>query len=473
MSHDPLIGTTLRNRYKITELLGSGGFGNTYLAVDLDLPAQPSCVVKHLKPKNPNPGVMPIAQRLFDSEAQTLYRLGNENNQIPELFAHFEEGGQFYLVQEFVDGHDLTKEIIPGSCKSEQVVFKLLQDILKVLVFVHQNNVIHRDIKPQNLRRRRKDGKIVLIDFGAVKEISAMSVNNQGHQTVAIGTPGYMPAEQQDRRPCFSSDIYALGIICLQALTGLEPDKLPRDFHTGELCCAFFSECTQINPGLKAFLDTMVRYDYRQRYQNATLALEALQPLLNIYQPPITVQTAQTPIATTAQVQTPPQPSLLGRILQALRQLFDGGETNNSQPPTIIPQPTPSAKSWEQPEGQVSLDSAFYVERPPIEADCYETILQPGALIRIKAPRQMGKTSRVWDLSGKQIAVLSGHQGYVYSASFSPDGKRIVTASSGKTARVWRVGGLDDLLTRGCDWLKDYLATHPEEREKLKVCQKK
>ncbi len=180
MSRDPLIGTTLRNRYKITELLGSGGFGNTYLAVDLDLPAQPSCVVKHLKPKNQNPGVMPIAQRLFEGEAQTLYRLGNENNQIPKLFAHFQEGGQFYLFQEFVDGHDLTKEIIPGSCKSEQVVFKLLQDILKVLAFVHQNNVIHRDIKPQNLRRRRKDGKIVLIDFGAVKEISAMSVNNQG-----------------------------------------------------------------------------------------------------------------------------------------------------------------------------------------------------------------------------------------------------------------------------------------------------
>ncbi len=82
-------------------------------------------------------------------------------------------------------------------------------------------------------------------------------------------------------------------------------------------------------------------------------------------------------------------------------------------------------------------------------------------------------TARVWDLSGKQIAVLSGHQAPVNSASFSPDGQRIVTASYDKTARVWRVGGLDDLLTRGCDWLKDYLATHPEEREKLKVCQKK
>ncbi|MBR8834791.1 MAG: AAA-like domain-containing protein [Stigonema ocellatum SAG 48.90 = DSM 106950] len=143
----------------------------------------------------------------------------------------------------------------------------------------------------------------------------------------------------------------------------------------------------------------MVRFDYRQRYQNATLALEALQPLRKIYQisrytSPSLMSTVEENQASQPSFPTPiSQPSLLGRILQALRQLFDGGETSNSQQPNIIPEPTPLTKSWEQPEGQVSLDSAFYVERPPIESDCYETILQSGALIRIKAPRQMGKTS--------------------------------------------------------------------------------
>ncbi len=344
MSQDPLIGRTLRNRYKIIELLGSGGFGYTYKAKDLDLPRQPTCVVKHFKPKNLAPNKMPVAQRLFDSEAQTLYKLGNENNQIPKLCAHFEEDSQFYLVQELIEGHDLTKEIIVGSCKSEQVVFKLLKDILEVLAFVHQNNVIHRDIKPENLRRRLKDGKIVLIDFGAVKEISAMSVNSEGETslTVAIGTPGYMPPEQQACRPRFSSDIYAVGIICFQALTGLETKKLPRDFNTGELCCDLFSECTQINPDFKAVLDTMVRFYYSQRYLDATVALQALEPLLPIYQASTTVQTPltnlsppsqtlQTPNSTTAQSQTvvtsvrtpisssPVQQSFLERILQALQ----------------------------------------------------------------------------------------------------------------------------------------------------------
>ncbi|MGI2907903.1 hypothetical protein [Tolypothrix sp. VBCCA 56010] len=111
MSQFSLIEKTLRNRYRIDQLLGCGGFGDTYVAVDLDLPGQPQCVVKHLKPKNPDPAILAIAKQRFEKEAETLYRLGNENNQIPRLFAHFEENGEFYLVEEFVDGHDLTKEI--------------------------------------------------------------------------------------------------------------------------------------------------------------------------------------------------------------------------------------------------------------------------------------------------------------------------------------------------------------------------
>ncbi|BAY22779.1 serine/threonine protein kinase [Calothrix sp. NIES-2100] len=172
MNEDNLIGTILRNRYSIIDSLGNGAFGKTDLANDLDLPGQPACVVKHLKPIDPKIVVATYAKERFEKEAQTLYRLGNEHNQIPQLFAHFQEHQEFYLVQEFVEGHDLTKEISPSSSKPEKFVFKLLNDILTVLAFVHQQNVIHRDIKPQNLMRRKTDGKIVLIDFGAVKKIS-------------------------------------------------------------------------------------------------------------------------------------------------------------------------------------------------------------------------------------------------------------------------------------------------------------
>ncbi|MBD2411716.1 serine/threonine protein kinase [Nostoc calcicola FACHB-389] len=391
-----LIGVTLRNRYKIFQYLGGGGFGDTYLANDFDLPGQPLCVVKHLKLKNPNPDCVNLAKKLFDREAQFLYQLGNEHPQIPRLFAHFPEQGEFYLVQEYINGHDLTKEIIPGSPKSEDEVLRLIGDILKVLAFVHQQRIIHRDIKPQNLMRCQ-DGKIVLIDFGAVKEISALKVNAQGESslTVAIGTPGYMPSEQQAFRPEFSSDIYALGIIAFEALTGLKPQQLPRDANNGELYCALFHNRVNISSGFAEILDRMVRYDYRQRYDDATVTLQALEQYLNISQAQTLVQA---PAATVVSPQKPSLPvgetSIFQKIWRFFQQLFSEDTPDNLQPPTrTTTQPTPSSASFEQPEGQVSLESAFYVERPPIENDCYEEILRPGALIRIKAPRQMGKTS--------------------------------------------------------------------------------
>lgn len=271
----PLIGITLRNRYKIIKLLGSGGSGDTYLAVDLDLPGQPYCVVKHFKPKGLNPDYVPIAKSLFAREAEVLYQLGDDHDQIPRLFAHFDEKGDFYLVQEFIDGHDITKEIFSGICLREDAVFNLLQEILEVVVFVHQNNIIHRDIKPQNLMRRHSDGRIVLIDFGSIKKIGALEVNEQGQTsvTVAVGTPGYMPSEQSKGKPKLCSDVYAIGMIGIQALTGLKPDQIPKDPNTGEI---IWRDKVKVSDSLANVLDTMVRDRFSQRYHSAAEALQAL-----------------------------------------------------------------------------------------------------------------------------------------------------------------------------------------------------
>src|ERR671933_63504 len=166
-----MLGKTLSGRYKIVKHLGGGGFGQTYIAEDLQLPGNPLCVVKQLKPKATEQLALQIARRLFDREAQVLYQLGN-HDQIPRLLAHFEEEQEFYLVQEFIEGHELRQEMPIGVHLSETQVIAILQDILKVLEFVHQQDVIHRDIKPSNLIRRKRDGKIFLIDFGAVKQLS-------------------------------------------------------------------------------------------------------------------------------------------------------------------------------------------------------------------------------------------------------------------------------------------------------------
>ena len=260
---------TLRNRFEIVKHLGSGGSGDTYLAVDLDLPGRPHCVVKHFHPKDTNSAVLPIAKSLFDREAEVLYQLGNDHDQIPRLFAHFNEDGDFYLVQEYIDGHALTQEIVPGERLSENAVLNLLKDILEVLCFVHQNNIIHRDIKPQNLMRRHSDQKIVLIDFGSIKKIGALGAG----LTISVGTPGYMPSEQAKGKPKLCSDIYAVGMIGIQALTGLIPEQLQEDPNTGEV---LWRDQAEVSDALANILDTMVCDRYSQRYQSAAEALQAL-----------------------------------------------------------------------------------------------------------------------------------------------------------------------------------------------------
>jgi eukaryotic-like serine/threonine-protein kinase len=268
--------TLLGGRYKLIEQLGAGGFGQTFIAEDLHLPGNPRCVLKRLQPQITDPESLQTAKRLFDAEAQALYQLGS-HDQIPRLLAHFEHEQEFYLAQELVVGEPLTKELIAGQPWTEAQVVALLRDLLGVLTFVHQQGVIHRDIKPANLMRRHPDGRIVLIDFGAVKQVSTQltSSNSGATQTIAIGTPGYMPNEQLAGAPRFSSDVYAVGMVGIFALTGVSPKSLPDDPYTSEIL--WRQEASQVSEALAAVLDKMIRYDFRARYARAAEALVAVE----------------------------------------------------------------------------------------------------------------------------------------------------------------------------------------------------
>ncbi len=266
-------GKKLGGRYEIVAELGRGAFGITFVAVDTQRPGHPKCVVKQLRPLNTDPYTLAEAKRFFDQEAMILEMLG-KHDQIPRLLAHFEENQEFYLVQEYIPGQDLSQELLSGKPLSEAQVSKLLQEILEVLAEVHQQGIIHRDIKPSNIRRRQ-DGTIILIDFGSVKQITTHTVNYLGQTsfTVAIGTRGYMPSEQADGNPHFSSDVYAVGMIGIQALTGISPVKLPKDINTEII----WRERSPISPHFAEVLDKMVRYDFRQRYFTAVEALQDLK----------------------------------------------------------------------------------------------------------------------------------------------------------------------------------------------------
>lgn len=268
----------LGGRYKIISQLGAGGFGQTFLAEDLHLPGHPRCVVKHLKPQTKEDSTLSMARRLFDTEAQALYQLG-DHDQIPRLLAHFEDNQEFYLAQELIEGEPLTQEFAAGKLWSEGQVVGLLQDILQVLAFVHEQQVIHRDIKPPNLIRRQCDGKVVLIDFGAVKQVSTQAVNpdHQTNFTISIGTQGYMPNEQLAGTPRFCSDVYAVGMLAIQALTGVHPKRIKENPRSGEI--SWHEHAPKVSPEFAEIIDKMVRYDFRDRYPTGVDALLAINSL--------------------------------------------------------------------------------------------------------------------------------------------------------------------------------------------------
>ncbi|MDB9496576.1 protein kinase [Spirulina major CS-329] len=258
------MSTLLAHRYELLEPLSQGGFGQTYLARDRHLPGQPICVVKQLLLPSQDPDHQRDALRLFDQEAHILYQLGN-HPQIPRLLAHFESEGQAYLVQDYIEGHTLDAEL--GKPWAEPAVRMLLRDSLTVLAFVHQQGVIHRDVKPSNLMRRREDGVILLIDFGAVKTIAPQSA-----PTIAIGTPGYMPLEQLSGYPQPASDLYALGVIALYALTGQRPEQWPTPDPLDRV------RSLSLSSDLAALLTRCLHRNWRDRYPDAAAALATFTP---------------------------------------------------------------------------------------------------------------------------------------------------------------------------------------------------
>ncbi|PSB56299.1 serine/threonine protein kinase, partial [filamentous cyanobacterium CCP1] len=312
-----MIGHLIDRRYLITQRLSSGGFGETFLAQDTRFPGNPLCVVKQLKPASNNPKHIEKAQQLFNREAEALAQLGSYE-QIPRLLAYFTEGDDFYLVQEFIEGHTLEAELQPEQRWLEEQVIQLLKEVLTILVYVHAHGVIHRDIKPANIMRRQQDSSLVLIDFGAIKQVR-IQPDGSGEFSLAapgtrIGTVGYMPTEQARGKPRPCSDLYALGMIAIQALTGLHPTQLEDDSQTGEVR---WQHLVNADPRLMDVLNRMTRYQFRDRFQSAAEALQALEQALQ--------QTPPTPAPLPI-----PDPTLIPELIHEMTlQWVEGGQAHS------------------------------------------------------------------------------------------------------------------------------------------------
>ncbi len=277
-------GTVLDNRYVIGRFIGKGGFGITYLAYDKQ--TNNVIVVKEYYP-------MGIAYRssdftitLTDEKSESIFRKGaekfyeesklvsqfNGNPNIVSVYDVFRANDTVYLTMEYLEGITLKEHIIKNGVISEEAALKILDKITLALEAAHSRNVLHRDISPDNIMLCN-DGRIVLIDFGAARQVIAESELSLS----VVFKPGYTPVEQYTKRGKQGpwTDIYALGATIFFALTGEEPDT---PYERMENDSGFSFNKYGISDGLWRIIKKSLMIKRENRYTNVSALRKELTP---------------------------------------------------------------------------------------------------------------------------------------------------------------------------------------------------
>ena len=262
----------LAERYRALKIIGQGGFGRTFQAVDEYKPSKPFCVIKQFFPQAQGTKTLEKAALLFAQEAERLDGLGR-HPQIPELFAYFTQDNRQYLVQEFIEGQNLQQELEESGAFNESQILELLKSLLPVLEFIHSQQVIHRDIKPENIIRRKNDNQLILVDFGAAKYATTTALARTG---TVIGSAGYVAPEQAAGKATFASDIYSLGVTCIHLLTGVVPFDL-FDVSENDWVWRDYLK-SRVSDEVGEILDKMIVGATKKRFKNAREILSLIQP---------------------------------------------------------------------------------------------------------------------------------------------------------------------------------------------------
>lgn len=432
----------LRNRYRIIQPLGGGGFGRTFLAEDEDK-LNEHCVVKQLAPQVQGTSALHKATELFQEEARRLQQLG-EHPQIPTLYAYFRHDNYLYLVQQFILGQTLREELRQQGTFSEEKIWELLSELLPVLKFIHEHQVIHRDIKPENIIRRssqRAKEDLVLIDFGVAKQLTATSLEQTG---TSIGSFGYAPMEQMKHGCAYpASDLFSLGVTCFHLLTGIHPSGLYMEHGYGWVMHWRQYLKSRISPKLDQVLDKLLQKDIERRYQSAD---EVLQDLRQKRQPeviPANMTVTRSPKGRLPKGASPSEISLLSSVFPSF--------------PTTILQPRTQWKKSLLIGGFITLlglgGLIYYwqnMERTSVLTGHLDEVNSlafnpPGTNL---ASGSDDKTIILWNLKKrKEIRTFKGHKGIIYSVAISPDGQTLVSGSQDNTIKVWNLKTGQDIRT--------------------------
>ena len=455
----------LDDRYRSLKIIGRGRFGITFLAVDEGQASKPHCIIKQFFPQAQRTDDAEEPAQLFEQKAQRLEEIGT-HPQIPKLLAYFTQNQHQYFVQEFIDGSNLDQELESHGAFNEDQIRQLLRDILPVLEFVHERNVIHRDIKPQNIIRRTDStshssaegtpseaggeegttgSQIFLVDFGAAKFATEAVLPPTG---TVLGTSGYVAPEQALGRGTFASDLYSLGVICIHLLTQVDPFEL-YSVSEGDWVWRD-SLSSPVSQELGQILDKMLEYATKRRYQRAVDVLNDLERLDTASETP-TIPTI--PAISVSPVTHSPQPAL------QVSEPVETAPTPQTQNWKCVQTLTGHAKSrsdWAgvtsiafSPDGQWlvsgSEDKTIKVWELSTGTEIH-TLTGHSDFVNSVTVSPDGKwlasvdtyTIKLWDLStGEEIRTLTGHSALVHSVMFSPDGQMLASGGNDQTIKLW------------------------------------
>ncbi|WP_313941402.1 MULTISPECIES: serine/threonine-protein kinase [Calothrix] len=408
--------------YRPIRVLGSGGFGKTYLAEDVEK-FNELCVIKQFAPQIQGAGALQKATELFEQEARRLQFLG-EHPQIPTLLAYFEQDNRLYLVQQFIDGDNLFDELKQQGNFNEQKIWDLLINLLTILQTVHEQKVIHRDIKPPNIIRRKlpskNHGDIVLIDFGASKQLSETVITQPG---TTIGSFGYAPPEQmQDGQVYPASDLYSIGTTCFHLLTGVAPWELWKQQGYGWVANWRQYLSLPISHKLAMILDKLLQLNYQERYQSAEEVLQDINDIESHSQIPDTVAYPQ--------LASPPSPELVPTVNYQI----PSSNSSTELPTKLDYQPPPSTVvDLAKPKQQLKL---------PLLVSGAILILGLGGygVLQLSQPIVNKK------IEAEKLALantLDAHDGSVNSLAITADGQTLISGGADNKIKIWKLGSGD------------------------------
>ena len=272
-------GKVLQDRYRVVRRLNQGGMATVYLALDTRLGGR-QVAVKQMHPQALGEENSRWAGEAFRQEANLLARLDHPG--LAAVIDFFEEGGFLFLVMEYVPGETLSGRLAHSGPFAEEQVRRWAKELTSVLAYLHRHEppIVFRDLKPDNIIVQ-PDGTLKLIDFGIARFVK----RGQHSDTVNLGTPGYAAPEQYGHGQTDPrADVYSLGVLLYQLLTGYDPGRTP--FNLPPL----HQQAPSVSPRLTAVIEQAVAFDPAQRFIDAAAMRQSLQnpanPIINSHAAP-------------------------------------------------------------------------------------------------------------------------------------------------------------------------------------------